>query len=498
MTMHAVPILVLTVALIQPASGQGAGNQAANQPANQSGSQAANQTAAALEPKSAQDLEALARSIVTDLAARRFDTVATYFTPQMRTALPGGKLAELWDSLISQAGAFQSIRDVSSSTVQGYRAVVVVCTFEQTDLGVRVILDGQGRFAGLNFVAASSTAPWTPPDYAHPDSFTEQPVTVGQDPLKLTGTLTLPKGKGPFPVVVLVHGSGSLDQDEAIGPNKPFKDLAWGLASRGIAVLRYNKRNFQHPEAFKGRFTVEQESIEDARAAVTLLGARPEIDSKRIFVVGHSLGATLAPRIAAEDPRVAGIVIMAGTTRPLQDVVVEQVKFLMGIAGKSTPDGDKQIADAEKSAADMRNPNLTADDTVKLVGRLYPGSYILDLRGYDPARTAAGLKIPILVLQGARDYQVRIADYDGWKKALAGNSRTSFHLYPNLLHLFIPVPPSDTTPLSRPQDYEQPGHVAPEVVADVAAWINSQAGSRSAIGIERSDAGRKPVGYAHE
>jgi len=467
MTTLKAPVLILAAALLWPAIGITSAVQPANQAVNPSSQEPT-------APKTAQDFEALARVIVTDLAARRFDAVAARFTPQMSAALPGSKLADTWDALIAQTGAFRSIRSASTSEVSAYHVVVVVCSFEKSDLGVRVVLDNQGRFAGLNFVPAAPSIPWTQPDYAHPDSFTEQPIAVGQDPVKLNGTLTLPNGKGPFPAVVLVHGSGATDQDETVGPNKPFKDLAWGLAGHGIAVLRYNKRTFQHPESFKGgKFTVEQESIEDARAGVTLLAARPEVDPKKIFVVGHSLGATLAPRIAAEDARVAGIVIMAGITRPLEDVIVEQVKYEVGLAGKPTPEGDKQIAAAEKSAADMRNPKLTPDQTVDMLGVPIPGAYVLDLRGYDPAHTASTLRIPILVLQGARDCQVRIADYDGWKKALAGYPRATFHLYPNLYHLFINVPASDTTPLSTPQDYEQPGHVETQVITDIAAWISS-------------------------
>jgi len=482
-TIH--PILLLALAaLIHPAasnSGQPS-LQAPNQAAKSTGGAAAQAAqpaappASNAAPKLAQDFEGLARAIVTDLAAKRFDAVAARFTPQMAAALPGSKLADTWGALIGQAGAFQSIRSVSLSDVQGYHAAVVVCAFEHTDLGLRVVLDSEGRFAGLNVVPATPAAPWTPPEYAHPDSFTEVPATVGQDPLKLTATLSLPKGKGPFPAVVLVHGSGSTDQDESIGPNKPFKDLAWGLASRGVAVLRYNKRSFQYPASFKGKqFTLEEEAIEDAKAAVAELAARPDIDPKRIFVAGHSLGAMLAPRIAQEDPQVAGIAIMAGNSRPLEDLIVEQVKYEVGLSGPATPNGEEQIAMAEKTAADMRNPNLTSEQTVSFLGIPLPGSYILDLRHYDQVRTAAGLKIPILVLQGARDCQVRLADYEGWKKALAGDSRSTFHLYPNLYHLFIPVPASDTTALSTPADYQVPGHVAPEVLADIAAWIEAQA-----------------------
>jgi len=439
---------------------------ASNPQATESGAQAAG------TPKPSQDYQAMAREVIAQLAAGQFDKVQAQLAPQAAAALSADKLGAAWGQITGMAGSYKSVKDAAVSEMQGLHVVRLTCDFDSATVPATVGFDAQGKIAALRFGMPETKTPWTPADYAHPDSFTEQPVTVGDDPTKLTGTLTLPKGKGPFAAVVLVQGSGPHDQDETVGPNKPFKDLAWGLASDGIAVLRYNKRTYQYPASFAGQFTVEQESCEDARAAVRLLAARPDIDPKRIYVAGHSLGAMLAPRIARDDPQVAGIIIMAGNTRPLEDLIVEQVKYQVSLAGAPTPEGEKAIADAEKTAAAMRDPNLKADQTVSIVGAPVPGSYVLDLRAYDPARTAASLKIPILVMQGARDCQVRLADFDGWKKALAGDQLASFRLYPNLYHLFIPVPASDTTPLSTPADYNQPGHVAPEVIADAAAWIN--------------------------
>lgn len=460
------PILLLAL-LIAPQA-----LNASNSQATESGAQAAG------APKPSQDYEAMAREVIAQFAAGQFDKVHAQLAPQAAAALDAEKLGAAWGAVAGMAGAYKSVKDAQVSEVQGLHVVRLTCDFESATVPATVAFDDSGKIAGLRFGMPQTKTPWTPPDYAHPDSFTEQPVTVGEDPTKLTGTLTLPKRKGPFAAVVLVQGSGPHDQDETVGPNKPFEDLAWGLGSDGIAVLRYNKRTYQHPESFKGQFTVEQETVEDARAAVRLLAARPDIDPKRIYIAGHSLGGMLAPRIAQDDPQVAGIIIMAGNTRPLEDLIVEQVKYEVGLAGAPTPQGEKAIADAEKTAAAMRDPNLKPDQTVSIVGAPVPGSYVLDLRAYDPARTAASLKIPILVMQGARDCQVRMADYDGWKKALAGDPAASFRLYPNLYHLFIPVPASDTTPLSTPADYNQPGHVAPEVIADAAAWINATPRSR--------------------
>src|SRR5262249_34016694 len=150
---------------------------------------------------------------------------------------------------------------------------------------------------------------WTPAAYAKPDSFVEVPVQVGSAPA-LPGFLSLPKGAGPFPVVVLVHGSGPQDADETIGPNKPFKDLALGLARRGIAVLRYAKRSRVEPA---GVVTVKEEVLDGAHAAIELARASKGIDPGRVVVLGHSEGGYLAPRIAKENPTVAGIILLAAS-----------------------------------------------------------------------------------------------------------------------------------------------------------------------------------------
>jgi len=215
--------------------------------------------------------------------------------------------------------------------------------------------------------------------------------------------------------------------------------------------------------------------VDDARAAAALLAQQPEIDPKRIFVLGHSLGGTLAPRIAQGDPQVAGLIIMAGTTRPLEKVVVEQLKYIASLNGPITPESQKQIDAAEQMAKEVESPNLAASATIDLLGSKIPGSYFLDLRDYHPAEVAAQLKIPMLILRGERDYQVTMEDFDGWKKALAGNPRVAFKLYPGLFHLFMPSSTAGTG-LGSPRDYEKPSHVSEPVIRDIASWVEAQHG----------------------
>jgi hypothetical protein len=418
----------------------------------------------------AQDFEALARGVVQELSARQYDKVEAQFDARMAAAMPLEKLQSFWDATLAQTGAFKAVTGVTSAELQGYHVVTLACAFEKAPLNLRLAFDKGSKIAGFFLVPAAP--PWAAPDYATPAAFHERGVTVATGAWQLPGTLTEPNGAGPFPAVVLVQGSGPHDEDETIGPNKPFKDLAWGLASRGIVVLRYEKRTHKYAAQLAKEtpnLTVKEEVIDDARAAAALLAQQPEVRKDRIYVLGHSLGGMLAPRIAEGDDQIAGIIIMAGSTRPLGQIVLEQVKYLSSLPSPAGEGAKKQIGAAERFAQDYESPTLKPGETVSMMGIPLPASYVLDLRSYDPPATAARLKIAILVIQAESDYQVTKKDLDGWEKALAGHSNVTVKTYPGLCHLFTPVgsPPS-------PADYDKPGHVAKATVDDIVNWIDAR------------------------
>jgi dienelactone hydrolase len=287
----------------------------------------------------------------------------------------------------------------------------------------------------------------------------------------LSGTLTLPKtGSAPWPAVVLVHGSGPEDRDETVGGCKPFRDLAWGLAAKGIAVLRYEKRTRQYPiddfwKNGSSHFTVKEETICDAVGAVAQLRASKNIDPQRIFVLGHSMGGTLAPRIGAADPQIAGLIVMAGSIRPFDEIIVEQVRYLISANGEPSAEGKAELAKVEADADKLRKLSA-ADRNSHTVLFGAPPAYWLDWREYDPLVAAKNLHRPMLFLQGGRDYQVTAKDFEIWKTGLASTPEATFKLYPSLNHLFV-----TGTGKSYPIEYSLEGHVADEVVADIAAWI---------------------------
>ena len=184
------------------------------------------------------------------------------------------------------------------------------------------------------------------PPYVDLEAFEEIDVVVGQAPWVLGGTLTMPRGPGPFPAVVLVPGSKYPDRDSTGGSVKPSRDVAWGLASQGVAVLRYDKRTLTHAlaSARQPDLTLDDELVDDALAAVALLRQTARIDPAHIFVLGSSLGGLAAPRVAQRDPAIAGLVIESAPSGSLWD---GNVGHALGIA-----QADGKVSELEQRRID--------------------------------------------------------------------------------------------------------------------------------------------------
>jgi hypothetical protein len=410
-----------------------------------------------------------ARGVLALIVAREFTKVEEQFTGDMKVALPSGRLAATWTLLLDKAGAYKNCgTDVRVRRIADKQMVITPCEFERANIDIQFAFDSAGRISGLAFrPIASASVAYVLPSYASPSSYSETETTIGSGEWVLPATLSVPAGTGPFPAVVLVHGSGPNDRDETVGANKPFKDLATGLASRGIAVLRYDKRTRVHGSkaAALTDFTVNQEVIEDVLEAVKALRAQPRIDSARIFVLGHSLGGMLIPRIGTADPTIAGLIVLAGAARPLEEAIVAQTRYLAVADGTISPEEQQGIDRAAALAASVRA--LTPEDAKN--GRMIsgaPASYWLDLRGYDPPSAAKQVKAPMLILQGERDYQVTPEEFVKWKAALGSRRDATFQSYATLNHLFI----AGSGP-SLPAEYQTSGHVAENVIRDIATWI---------------------------
>lgn len=319
----------------------------------------------------------------------------------------------------------------------------------------------------FGYTLSGETARPSLPEYVNPDAYTEQAITVGAEDWPLEGTLTLPVGDGPFPAVVIVHGSGPNDRDGSIVGNKVYRDLALGLASQGIATLRYDKRTFAYQREFRTNppesFTIEAETIDDALAAVEALRAVEQIDPARIFVMGHSQGGTFAPAIATRDPELAGVVMLAGSARDFDVILRAQAEYIHSIDAQTEVDGFIALADQIQQLREgATGEEAFPDEPMQVV---YWGSFL----AHDVLAEAAALEQPMLILQGERDYQVTLEDLALWQGALEGRDNVTVITYPTLMHTFMAL--GDLERLAIPADYAEAGFVDEAVINDIAAWI---------------------------
>jgi dienelactone hydrolase len=417
---------------------------------------------AAAPARAGDDLADRAKALVEHLSHGEWELAETHFDAKMKEVLPPAKLEGLWGQLTAQCGPLGAVGEPRPEKVNGSDARFLRCDFARVALDTKVIFDGEGKVAGL-FFAPAETPDAGPPAYADRAKFEESEATVGAEGWPLPATLATPKGEGPFPAVVLVHGSGPHDRDESIFGTKVFRDLAWGLASRGVAVLRYEKRTKAHGARWKSSMTVEDETIADALTACEALAKAPRVDKKRVFLLGHSLGGCLAPEIARRAPALAGAVLLAPSTRPLEEVILEQQEHMLAEDGVVTPEKLDQVAETRAVALALRARKLPEDaPALGLAARYF---YAFD--AIDTIGLARSLGRPILALQGGRDMQVSpFRDFLPLRDALKDAPQAAFRLYPRLNHLFVAGEGRGSV-----AEYQKPGHVDEKVVADVAAWI---------------------------
>ena len=306
----------------------------------------------------------------------------------------------------------------------------------------------------------------------------QEKIILGQGsrfPLK--GMLTLPDGDGPFPAVVLVHGSGSSNMDEKVGKLTPFKDIALGLADRGIASVRYDKRSYAHGLKMvldrKTVITAREETIDDALLAASLLRSDSRIDPDRVFLLGHSMGGMLAPRIECSGGDFRGLILLAGTPRRMEEVLADQIRqimaaqpaFVQKLGAKKT----EGLLGSFEGLYDMTDDEARAK---KLGGgtTLY---YFKEMGQPTVEQWLEKTHKPMLVMQGEKDVQVKAnVDFALYRSLLGDRENVTFRLYPGLNHCFVPA--RFDTIADAKKEFTPERHMGPQVLDDLADWIKGQ------------------------
>lgn len=411
---------------------------------------------------------ARAEALCDALLSGDYAAVAERFDEDMAAMVSEDALRQSSEALLPAMGAHVGRGAVKSAMMDEICAVSIEEKFANGSLIFQFSMDGEGRVAGLGMSPALAAV-------EESGAWTEVELTVEADPsYPLGATLCLPNGAQKPPVVVLVQGSGSSDRDETIGVNRPFADLAHGLAERGVASLRYDKRSYVYPEIAGQSGTdidLRGEMLDDVNACIALMRADERVDARRIFVLGHSLGGMMTPAIAAENPDLAGAISMAGSLRPLWEIIYDQNMEVVKTARAAGLNDDQaalldaQLAQLEADMAVLRGDFSDLPDDQLLLG--VSVRYWKSIREYQGTNFLDQIQLPMLILQGDADFQIYPdVDYPLWQKALADWDDAQFRLYPNLNHIMAPTQGKrDVT------EYMAAAKMSEEVIEDVARFI---------------------------
>lgn len=396
----------------------------------------------------------------------KFDTAHLFFDETEQAKVSPDNLKQIWTSIKSKLGNVKTLEAVQSKVQGEFFSITVEGKFENDNQNFILGFNKSEKLVGL--FMAPKLANYALPSYADTTRFQENSVYLNSPGHQLAAMVTTPKNVAKFPIVVLVHGSGPSDMDETIGPNKPFKDIALGLAAQGIATVRYVKRTLLYPGEFGKSFTTKEEVTDDAAAAVALAKTVKGVDPKQIYLFGHSLGGMLAPQLGAQIVDLNGIILAAAPARKLGDIIIEQNRYFFDLAKDATEAGKKQLDEIVK---DIERSKINTLGTLKpdslIIG--LPASYWVALNSYDQVAVAKKLNKRIFVVQGGNDFQVSNNDFEIWKTALSGKKNAILKFYPELNHLLSTQTEKGTT-----AQYQKPSNVAEQLIIDLSTWIKGK------------------------
>jgi dienelactone hydrolase len=405
----------------------------------------------------------------TTMQQEKFKEATLFFDESVQAKVPSETLQKVWTDLNAKLGKFESADVVQSKTQGDFIVVLMDGKFANDTQRFLLAFNKANKMMAFLLQPKSTAAGYIKPAYADTTLYQESEIRIkGLKNNDLVGMLTVPRKSKNFPIVVLVHGSGPGDMDETVGANKPFKDLAAGLAAQGIATVRYVKRTLVYPTEITGAFTVKEEVLNDALKAVELASTIPNADKKQIYLFGHSLGGMLAPRLATLAPQLKGIILASAPARKLTDIIVDQNKYMFAQLNDTTAETkkilDSALVEVNKSRI-YKLGTMKADSAVLGL----PASYWIDLNNYDQVAVTKKLSKKILVIQGGNDFQIPEQDFKIWNAALAKKSNATLKFYPELNHLL-----TAQTEKGGSKQYQTPANVSEKVIIDIATWIKAK------------------------
>lgn len=401
---------------------------------------------------------------VDALTRNNFTEAESYYSPAIAEALQVGKLEVVWQGILRNTGEFEVVVEKKTEEREDFTSVVTTLKFENIYMDIAMAVDENDQLSGLYFRPSEYTGDLeVEPNYVDINKLVEEEVEFDCNGFKMFGSLVIPADQRSFPIVIMATGSGPNNRDEKVGANKPFKNIAYGLANLGVATLRYDKRTLTYPNILTKipDFNIDHEYTEEIAAAIKFVSAKYE--GRKIYYLGHSMGAFMAPRVLKENPELSAAIMLAANARPLEDLVLEQTEYIMI---ETDAMNQLELALVKKSVQDVKKLKKlkTKVEEPMLLG--LSKKYWLSLNKYKLINEAKALTKPILVLQGERDYQVTTEDYGIWMENFGKTPNWSFYLYPDLNHLFM-----SGTGKSLPKEYMKPNFVSEQVINDISRFV---------------------------
>lgn len=375
----------------------------------------------------------VAQKFLGNLSSGDFGGAVRAFSWDLAGTLNQYWLKVIWESVQKQNGKYMGCYNTYTDRVTDEVLIYQECRFEQIDKQLKLVFDKENKIKSIHFVPARPTVMYEIPTYVDLSFMVETDVTIRSGKYNLQATFTYPMNGTHFPTIVMVAGEGPCDMDVSKGPNKFFKDLACGFAMNGIASLRFNKRTYQYPEVNDAPltgFTPNEEIIEDAIAAVRSAKSILAVDTTRVFLLGHGLGAHLLPLIA-QTTKPKGMMLIGAPGLPYEDVVYNTQTYINNIAGTSTLEMQDLVSLKERVDS-VKLLNDSSDFAPYELPLEMPVSYWMFLKNYNAVKTATALNLPMFFIYSGRDFQTTAADMEVWKKAMANKNNVQFKFYENL------------------------------------------------------------------
>lgn len=388
--------------------------------------------------------------IITLFQEKNIEKAHYFIDDSAKSALSPPTLQQVVTKVETQIGKFNKIIAVKGEV----NTLFYYCSFEKAAIDLKVNFGNDNKIIGFFLVP-------------HKEEVTEDKLesnySIPSGTINLKGTL-LPVS-GNKNLVIFVGGSGPQDRDGTIYGNKPYKDIAEGLYKLGIASYRFDKRSLSNPETLTSNSTIDDEFTNDVVNVIMHFKNSPEYKDYNIILAGHSLGGNLLPRIYSKaGTHIAKLIFLAASAVPLDQLILEQSNYLYYL--KPTNDLKNEIDVLKKQIALLHSDEFNQSVESSKLPLNAPASYWRSILDYDLPAAAKAINVPILVIQGIRDYQVTPENFKLWKKYFAGKKNVFFKSYNALNHIFQP----GTVP-STPEDYQIKAKVDEALIADIASFI---------------------------